>query len=405
MRLHRSLVTALAAASLLASASLVRAQCLITGPTQFCPSGVRLCANTGGGYEWTGPNGFTASTQCISVTTPGVYSLRVFDANFGLWFGPCSQAMVAAPPETCGIAPPPPPNDTLGMNCPRAAVWWARQCGADSAHRVVSKPTLVSIAACVDGVSDLFVWGANSEGLCSALAWNDHFDARKRTERQFAAVLTNLCAAKLHVMLPDSTWPGLNPATHAQIVGGGTILDWAHATDAQLVALRAGSLRDSTVRRAYARIYATAWMLDHGVGIGPTCKPVHQRADDDAMAAESEGGAGGSSGAESPTLADAMAAMLGLDAVLSTPAPNPSRGVMSIAFSVADANGAEVRLAVYDLAGRQIRTLASGQFAAGLHDVMWDGRSDRGQSVRAGVYFISGRVGVAAVSRSILRVE
>lgn len=47
-----------------------------------------------------------------------------------------------------------------------------------------------------------------------------------------------------------------------------------------------------------------------------------------------------------------------------------------------------VRLTVYDVSGRHIATLADGPSGAGLHRATWDCRSESGESVRSGVYFM-----------------
>ena len=47
----------------------------------------------------------------------------------------------------------------------------------------------------------------------------------------------------------------------------------------------------------------------------------------------------------------------------------------------------EVDLRVYDVQGRLIKTVASGPFASGAHEVPWDGTSDNGQRLAAGTYF------------------
>jgi len=48
--------------------------------------------------------------------------------------------------------------------------------------------------------------------------------------------------------------------------------------------------------------------------------------------------------------------------------------------------GRPVTLKVYDVAGRQVRTLLDGQlFKAGEHSVTWDGVDDAGRRCRAGV--------------------
>ena len=71
---------------------------------------------------------------------------------------------------------------------------------------------------------------------------------------------------------------------------------------------------------------------------------------------------------------------------LGTPAPNPTRGETSVAFRL-PASG-NVRLSVHDVGGREVRTLLQGRTTAGAHVQQWDGRSDRGTPVPAGVYFI-----------------
>ena len=52
------------------------------------------------------------------------------------------------------------------------------------------------------------------------------------------------------------------------------------------------------------------------------------------------------------------------------------------------ANTGRVRVALYDVAGRQVRVLADRVFAAGEHTLQWDGTSDAGGKVARGVYFV-----------------
>jgi hypothetical protein len=62
-----------------------------------------------------------------------------------------------------------------------------------------------------------------------------------------------------------------------------------------------------------------------------------------------------------------------------------------------------VLLAIYDLAGRRIATLADGTFEAGPHTLGWNGRGPDGRYARAGVYFCQLRIGgVVGVRRVIL---
>lgn len=55
-------------------------------------------------------------------------------------------------------------------------------------------------------------------------------------------------------------------------------------------------------------------------------------------------------------------------------------------------NADRVRIAVYDLAGRQRAVLADGEFPAGTHSVNWDGTDGSGHPVGSGVYFYKFKV-------------
>jgi len=77
-------------------------------------------------------------------------------------------------------------------------------------------------------------------------------------------------------------------------------------------------------------------------------------------------------------------AVLPQEVFLGTNAPNPFVGSTQIAFGLPQAQ--EVRLAIYDVSGRLVRELVSGEQVAGEHPVMWDRRDDRGRPVAGGVY-------------------
>jgi hypothetical protein len=74
------------------------------------------------------------------------------------------------------------------------------------------------------------------------------------------------------------------------------------------------------------------------------------------------------------------------------PAPNPFTGDMRMAYAVATA-GERVRISVYDLAGRLVRTLTDDVQSAGQHTVVWDGRDAQGSRMRQGVYFVHAQIG------------
>ena len=46
-----------------------------------------------------------------------------------------------------------------------------------------------------------------------------------------------------------------------------------------------------------------------------------------------------------------------------------------------------VRIAVYDLLGRMVRTIIDEEQSSGSHFTAWDGTSDSGSRVASGVYF------------------
>jgi hypothetical protein len=96
-----------------------------------------------------------------------------------------------------------------------------------------------------------------------------------------------------------------------------------------------------------------------------------------------------------PEFADLMYQAAGVDdgdapgasaIALSQSAPNPAARSATIRFALPAA--ADVRLSVYDAAGRLVRVLAEGLFAPGEHEVSWDGRDAAGRPVASGVYFL-----------------
>ena len=70
--------------------------------------------------------------------------------------------------------------------------------------------------------------------------------------------------------------------------------------------------------------------------------------------------------------------------VLQPPTPNPFNHSTLLGFDLD--RPAEVRLLVYDVLGRRVRTLWSGAREAGHGRLEWDGRDDRGRPLASGVY-------------------
>jgi len=66
--------------------------------------------------------------------------------------------------------------------------------------------------------------------------------------------------------------------------------------------------------------------------------------------------------------------------------PSPAREQTTIEFALP--RQLHARLAVLDVSGREVATLADGPFAAGTHSVRWNGRDGSGQRARPGLYFV-----------------
>ncbi|RME19069.1 MAG: T9SS C-terminal target domain-containing protein [Candidatus Zixiibacteriota bacterium] len=65
--------------------------------------------------------------------------------------------------------------------------------------------------------------------------------------------------------------------------------------------------------------------------------------------------------------------------------PNPFNPATTLAFDLPAPS--DVRLAVYDLQGRLVKTVAAGRYEAGRHSAVWDGSDAAGVPVSSGVYF------------------
>ena len=66
-------------------------------------------------------------------------------------------------------------------------------------------------------------------------------------------------------------------------------------------------------------------------------------------------------------------------------APNPFNPETEIRFSTPE--GVHVRVAVFNVAGQQVRELLDSSESAGEHSVRWDGRLDNGAAAASGAYF------------------
>jgi hypothetical protein len=88
-----------------------------------------------------------------------------------------------------------------------------------------------------------------------------------------------------------------------------------------------------------------------------------------------------------PTAADVDGVGPGIDRVrLSLSGANPAR--TSARFRIEVPSRMHLRLSVFDVLGRRMRTLFDGEMAPGRRVVEWDGSTDDGRQARSGVYFV-----------------
>src|SRR6185436_13695735 len=90
---------------------------------------------------------------------------------------------------------------------------------------------------------------------------------------------------------------------------------------------------------------------------------------------------------EGPPVAAPEVEALPTEFALSSPRPNPSSAGTSVELDVPAGKG-KATVAVYDLAGRRVRSLVEGEATPGRHVLKWDGRDSSGLKAAAGVYFV-----------------
>ncbi len=91
-----------------------------------------------------------------------------------------------------------------------------------------------------------------------------------------------------------------------------------------------------------------------------------------------------------------------LDFALEAAMPNPSASTTSFRFSAA--RSMDARAVVYDASGRRVRSLANGALS-GTGTLTWDGRSESGDRVPAGIYFLHVDAGGEKLIRRFVRMR
>ena len=83
--------------------------------------------------------------------------------------------------------------------------------------------------------------------------------------------------------------------------------------------------------------------------------------------------------------------------------PNPFNPETRIRFQLAE--NSNVRLMIYDVLGRKVRTLVSDRMDAGHHVLNWDGLNDAGTAVASGMYVYRIKAGDFIAHRKMLLVR
>ena len=80
--------------------------------------------------------------------------------------------------------------------------------------------------------------------------------------------------------------------------------------------------------------------------------------------------------------------------------PNPFNSAVSVEFEIA--SDSDVRLTIYDLAGRMVATVIDGPLVSGEQRAIWDGRSDSGDELSSGIYLMRLEAGDKKTTRKVL---
>ncbi len=64
--------------------------------------------------------------------------------------------------------------------------------------------------------------------------------------------------------------------------------------------------------------------------------------------------------------------------------PNPFNPTTTINYALPTASN--VKIVIYDMLGREVRSLVNDEIAAGVHSIVWDGRNNFGGQVASGMY-------------------
>ena len=339
--------------------------CSITGKTETCANvAVDLCGPDGNlGYVWSGPGGFSATDKCISVSTAGDYTLTTTDLGTK-----CSSSGTCSAHLTV--------NQCV-TNCPRTPGFWAAQCDqSPTGKSKFDTGQMNQISSCVDDKVGIFNWasGQDFSRFCSTVDKSGgSMDQRRQAKRQFAAFLANVCTGELGLIANNGDIIKLDMSTPVSCSAltsttmGGLLTE----VDNLLLTLENQSLNDPVVKAKYSQIISCLDAINNAEGVGTVCSTAQQQ---NALYADYASPAG-------------ISDLPGDLVELYRPSPNPFANSTRIAY-VVNGKSQQVEVGIFDIAGRRVRQLANGFQAPGRYELNWDGRSDAGEHVVNGVYFI-----------------
>jgi hypothetical protein len=80
--------------------------------------------------------------------------------------------------------------------------------------------------------------------------------------------------------------------------------------------------------------------------------------------------------------------------------PNPFNAETTLSFVLPERT--HVRMAIFNMAGQRLRLLVDGEWSAGVHEVVWDGRGEDGRMAASGTFFYQLQAGTSARVRRML---
>ena len=410
-----------------------------------------LCAGAGDAWEWSGPGGFSGTDMCVTVSTPGTYTLRVFDAASSTWSEPCSQ-LYGTPPAgpSCSITG----ADSV---CAGSSTRW---CGPTGNYLYAwSGPGgFGATTACVD---------VNAAGTYTLALTDASNGAAGEPCSLTLRVLDCSPPHETDVCPRNARWwtwgcakhhAPIGPDAFAQVAAGvdqrSAVWDYNGSADG-LCGLLQRSRRGEDLRatkRQYAAVLANLTAAALGItdangqtiGIDPnhvmsgvrglapgttvgawaaateqtllglTSSRGHGRRDRETCERIRREAKAINGGARSGACYGQMSGMSADDdddfdgetdsqaagfsaggATGSGPFSGPSRMRWTLA------RASQVELSIVDVTGRRVRHLVSGMFAAGSHEWSWDGRDDDGRVMRSGAYFCAGTIDGARTSQRL----